>query len=182
MTDRRHGHGDDTEQTDGSPSRSQRRREATAVFDLAKTLVEMPPARLEPLPIPDSVLRAIAKARRIKSHVARKREVQYVAKLMRDIDTTAIADRLYDNGAAQREETARQHRCEAWRDALLDEADGSVSMTKLCDVRHDLDVGHLRQLVRTALKERRHEKPPTAARQLFRTLREIDLAEALPPL
>lgn len=161
-------------------SRSQLRREAQAVFALARDLVALAPGKLAAIPLPESIRDALEKARRIKQHVARKRETQHVAKLLREIDCEPIHSALYDSAAEQRQEAARQHRCEDWRDALLDSSRNA--MTQLCSARPGIDVGHLRQLVRTALKELKQEKPPTASRQLFRSLREIDIQEALPPL
>lgn len=161
-------------------SRSQRRREAQAVFDLARDLVKLPAGKLGSVPLPDEVRGALDKARRIKAHVARKRETQHVAKLMRELDCEPIQAALYDTATDQREEAARQHRCEDWRAALLDSS--SDAITALCAARPGIDAGRLRQLVRTAVKEQKHNKAPTASRQLFRALREIDLQQHLPPL
>lgn len=160
-------------------SRSQRRRDAQAIFELARDLVNLAAGKLNSVPLPDEVRDALDKARRIKQHVARKRETQHLAKLMRDLDCEPIRAALLDSGASQREETARQHRCENWRDALLDPSADAI--TQLCTARPGIDSGRLRQLIRTALKEQARDQPPAAARQLFRALRQLDLEQALPP-
>ena len=75
--------------------------------------------------------------------------------------------------------TARQHRAEAWRDRLLEEGDGAVGA--LLDSRRDADGQAIRQLLRNAGREAARNKPPAAARTLFRLLRELDEREPLPP-
>jgi ribosome-associated protein len=68
---------------DEQPSRSARRREALDVLALAKQLVELPPSRVAKLRLPDEVAEEIGNVRRITSHIARKRQLSYLAKLMR---------------------------------------------------------------------------------------------------
>jgi len=167
--------------TDTSPdselSRSQRRRDAQAIFALARELVELPAGKFSGLDLEPSLREAIEKARRVKPRVARKRETQYVAKIMRSLDCDAIRHALDAAGEEQRAEAARQHRCEMWREKLLED---SNALTALCDLQPNLDIVRLRQLVRQCQKQQREQKPPTAYRQLFRLLREIDLQQPLP--
>lgn len=164
---------------DGIPSRSQRKREALETRALASRLIELKPAVVAGFPLDNDVLRAIDDARRIKSHIARKRQLQYVAKLLRRVDEQPIRDALEEIELSARQLTARQHRAEAWRDVLLEEGDMAVS--RLLAERHDADAQALRQLLRNAARESRAGKPPAAARALFRMLRDLDESEALPP-
>ncbi len=161
-------------------SRSQRRRDAQAVLQLAREIVELPQGKFDHLTLPDELKGAVAKARRIKSHVARKRETQHVAKLLRAIDNEPIREAVHNVGEAQRQEAAQLHRCEAWRERLLEP--DSDALTKLCAAQPDIDTGRLRHLIRVTQKERAQEKPPAAFRQLFALLREIDKAQELPPI
>ncbi|WP_101925795.1 MULTISPECIES: ribosome biogenesis factor YjgA [Luteimonas] len=156
------------------PSRKQQRREALEVLALCEQLIALPDGQLAKLPIPDNLLPHIAEARRITSHIARKRQQAFLAKQMRreDDDTLhAIRDALDIGGEAARVDTARLHRAEQWRVRLLEE--GDVALAALLDDYPQADRQHLRQLVRNTLAERAKNKPPTNFRELFRALRDI---------
>ena len=97
--------------------------------------------------------------------------MQYIGKLMRHADTTAIAAALQDlqNGRALHNQ--HFHQLEQLRDVLI--AEGVGAMDKVLELYPHADRQHLRQLIATAAKEREQEKPPAAARKLFRYLREL---------
>lgn len=159
-------------------SRSQQRREALEVLDLARQLSALTPQQLARLPVPEALLPHIAETRRITAHIAHKRQLQYLAKQMRredDAALEALRDALDVNGDAARVETARLHRAEALRDRLL--ADGDAALTGLLAEHPHADRQRLRQLVRNALEERSKNKPPHAFRELFRELRELLAAD-----
>src|SRR5690625_5098080 len=106
------------------PSRSQQRREALEVRTLGKKLVALSPAQLDRLPIPDDLLPHILDTQRIDSRIARKRQLQFLAKQMRRQDEGtlhAIRDALDAGGEAARQETALLHRIEAWRERRSEE-------------------------------------------------------------
>ena len=156
-----------------SPSRSQQRRDALDVLALAGTLSELPPGQLAKLPVPEHLLPHIAEARRITSHIAKKRQLAFLAKHMRREDDAvldAIRDALDAGGEAAKQETALLHRAERWRERLLDEGDGALAEL-LAEYPH-ADRQQLRQLVRNALEERKRNKPPRTFRELFKLLRE----------
>jgi len=167
-------------ETDDPISRSQRRRDALEVKLLAARLIEMAPSRSARLPLDDALRSAVAEARNIRSNVARKRQLQFVAKLLRRIDQEPIRQALGDIEDDARHLTARQHRAEAWRDYLLD--GGDVALGELLQQRRGTDAQAIRQLIRTARAESARGKPPAAARALFRILRDMDAGEPLPPL
>ncbi|MDH7453237.1 ribosome biogenesis factor YjgA [Luteimonas composti] len=157
-----------------SPSRSQQRREALDVLALAGTLAELDPGRLDRLPVPEHLLPHIAEARRISSHIARKRQLAFLAKQMRREDDEvldAIRDALDAGGEAARQETAQLHRAERWRERLLDEGDAALG--ELLAEFPAADRQKLRQLVRNTLDERARNKPPRAFRELFREIRTL---------
>lgn len=156
------------------PSRKQNRREALEVLALAEALVGLPDGRLAKLPVPDSLMPHIADTRRITSHIARKRQMAFLAKQMRREDEAtleALRDALDAGGEAARIDTARLHRAEQWRLRLLDE--GDTALAALLDEYPNADRQKLRQLVRNALAERAKNKPPAAFRELFRELRDV---------
>ena len=169
---------------DGAPqdgvSKSQRKRDARALFDLGKRLAELPDATVAALPLEPDVLEAVRFARSIRSNVARKRQLGYLAGLLRRADVEPVLEALEREHHAARELNARHHRCEAWRDHLLE--GGDEALGALLDQRPEADAQALRQLIRNARREAEREQPPAAARKLFRRLREIDEAAPLPPI
>lgn len=158
------------------PSRSQQRREALGVLELAETLTALTDAQLSRLPVPESLVSHVRDTKRITANVARKRQLAFLAKQMRreDDDTLqAIRDALDENSKASRSEVAALHRVEAWRDRLL--AGGDEALAELLEMHPDADRQRLRQLVRNTQDERKRGKPPHSHRELFRVLREMML-------
>ena len=157
-----------------APSRSQDRRDALEVLALGERLAGLTDAQLAKLPVPDELLPHVLETRRITSHIARKRQLAFLAKQMRrqdDETLDAIRDALDEKGEAARREVAAMHRVEAWRDRLL--AEGDVALAELIEQYPDADRQGLRQRVRNTLEERKRNKPPRAFRELFRQLREL---------
>jgi len=157
---------------DASPSRTQQRRAALSIFELAERLVALKPAELQTMPIPDAVREQIAQAQAIRTHIAHKRQVQFLAKTMRreDDDTlAAIRTQVEHAKGASRQETAILHLAETWRERLL--ADGDDGFTAWLHAFPDADRQRLRQLVRNAREERAKAKPPRTQRELLRALR-----------
>lgn len=161
---------------DGRPSRSARRRDALDVLTLARKLSETPPARLAQLGLPDDILDELARVGRTSSHIAHKRELAYLAKLMRARDDTDFAmarAALANDRAVGAREAAALQRIEALRETLLGE-DGATALTAFLRERPQVDTQRLRTLIRKARRERDAAKPPRAQRQLFRLLRSLD--------
>ncbi len=162
-----------------SPSRSQNRRDALEVLALGEKLVALTEAQLAKLPVPDSLLPHIRECRRITANIAHKRQLAYLAKQMRREDDDvldAIRDALDEDGEAARREVAALHRVEAWRERLL--TDGDAALAQLLDEHPTADRQHLRQLARSAVEERRKNKPPRAFRELYKELRVVILGGA----
>lgn len=161
------------------PSRSQKRREALGVLELAEALVALSPAQLSRVPVPEATLPHIEETRRITSNIARKRQLAFLAKQMRKLDEDelqAMRDALDEKSAASRTEVAALHRVEAWRDRLLEGGDDALA--ELLDLHPEADRQRLRQLVRNTLDERKRNKPPHSFRELFRELRGLLLAQS----
>ena len=157
-----------------SPSRTQQRIEALEILGLAEKLVALPAAQLARLPIPEELMPHIVETQRITSHIAHKRQLQFLAKQMRreeDEVLEAIRDAMDEGGEAARRETALLHQAEQWRDRLL--ADGDDALAALLEEFPTADRQKLRQLVRNATDERAKNKPPRAFRDLFREVREL---------
>ncbi|GAB3783155.1 ribosome biogenesis factor YjgA [Dyella agri] len=166
---------------DYGPTRTQQRRDALAVLELATQLVELPPTRLAKLELPDDVRDEIAHVRRISSHIARKRQLAFLAKLMRRHDSEAfdaVRAALGENRDRQRQETAAMHRLEALRERLLGD-DGDSVATELIEQHSGIDRQHLRALIRQArVEQATPNKPPRAFRELFQLLKSLKDEEA----
>jgi len=161
---------------DYGPSRTQQRRDALAVLALASQLVELPPSRLAKLELPDDVRREVEITRKITAHIAHKRQLAFLAKVMRRHDDEAFAAvraELGENREKQRQETAAMHRLEALRERLLGE-DGDEAISALIEQHPGVDRQHLRALIRQArVEQATPNKPPRAFRELFQLLKSL---------
>ncbi len=161
---------------DYGPSRTQQRREALAVLTLAGQLIELQPSRLAKLDLPEDVRREIDITRRMTAHGARKRQLAFLAKVMRrygDEDFAAVRAELGENREKQRQETAAMHRLETTRDRLIEETDDSELATLIAQ-HPQLDRQHLRSLIRQArIEKATPNKPPKAFREIFQVLKEL---------
>lgn len=153
------------------PSRTQQRQDALEVRSLAEQLVALTPAQLAKLPLSEELADHVADTKKVTSHIAHKRQLQFLAKQMRKEDDEtleAIRDALDVSGDAARLETGLMHRAETWRERLLDDPE---ALTQLLDEYPDADRQRLRQLIRNVAEERKRNKPPASYRELFREVR-----------
>jgi ribosome-associated protein len=167
----------DNPEHDYGPTRTQQRRDALAVLALAMQLVELPPSKLARANLPEDVLREVENTRRITAHIARKRQLGFLAKVMRRHEDDAydgLRTLLGENREQLRKETAAMHRLEALRDRLLDDDN---ALQELIDQYPAIDRQHVRSLVRAARVERDGNKPPRAYREIFQLLKQVS-AEA----
>lgn len=162
----------DSPEYDG-PSRSQLRREALDVLALAKALVELDDYRLERVPLSDDLRELVIESRRITANIARKRQMQFLAKHLRraEDELPAIFSAIDQDRGERRSAAAGQHRAEAWRDRLI--AEGDDALNAFLEAHPGADRQRLRHLARRAHDERVANKPPAAARELFRELRDV---------
>jgi ribosome-associated protein len=163
-----------------SPSRSQQRREALAVFDLGEKLIALPDAQLAKVPMPDELRDLVRDSRRITAPVARKRQLQYLAKIMRreeDETLDTIRRSLEHDRSEARRETAELHQIEDLRERLIEQGDSALA--ELIDAHPDANRQHLRQLARNARDERLQNRPLHAYRELFRELKQLLQSDAV---
>ncbi len=151
-------------------SRTKAKEEVEALQDLGQRLVGVGNDRLKKLDIPESLRDAVLDAKRITAHGALRRQMQYIGKLMRDVDTAPIQEMLDELDGISNKANARFHALEKLRDQLL--TDESV-ITSLKNDYPDLDVSALRTLRRNAIKEQAEQKPPKAYRAIFQLLKSL---------
>lgn len=166
----------DSDHEDLPPSKSQRKRDLHALQDLGRQLLEANRKTLEECRLPEELLDAITEYHHLpNAHGARKRQIQFIGKLMRDIDATHIRDVLDKTGQHAAHEQRRFHELERKRDALI-EGDDQVMEQLIADTP-GIDIQHFRQLVRQSRKEQAAGGTTAASRKLFRYLRELSEKE-----
>ena len=161
------------EQQYDRPSKSQLKREMTALQKLGAELVEEARDRVKRIPMPEDVRNAILECQQIKDHEGRRRQLQYVGKKMRSLneEEVAVIQATIDSWkGASKAETAALHALERQRDKLL--ADDEA-LTLLLSRHPQVDVQHLRTLIRNARKEVSENKPPKAYREIYQLLKSL---------
>lgn len=164
---------DPASDTDGDegPSKSELKRQDRDLRALGVQLVELPPAELAALDLPEKLHDAVVACRRITSHGARLRQEMYIAKVMRHVEVEPIRAALVRRSENDRQRVRREHGLEQWRERLL--ADEAEAWTALAGKIDPSELQPLRALVRQARAEQAAARPPAASRQLFRRLREL---------
>jgi ribosome-associated protein len=148
-----------------APSKTRRKKDMHALQDLGESLVALEPAKLAELALPERLVDAISLARSITKHEARRRQMQYLGRLMRDVDPEPIRLALERFEAMPRAERARFAAAERWRDRLLAE---EAAAAEFLAAHPDVDAAALATLVRDARAERGGGRPPHKSRALFR--------------
>nr|WP_315598411.1 ribosome biogenesis factor YjgA [uncultured Cupriavidus sp.] len=152
-------------------SKSQRKRDMTALQDLGVELEALAKDRLARVPMPESLSDAILAARKITSHEGKRRQMQFVGKVMRSLDddeVEAIRAALEGFKGTSKAETAKMHLMERWRDLLL--AD-DAALTKFLGEHPGVDAQTVRNIIRNARKEKELGKPPKYYRELFQVIK-----------
>jgi len=151
-------------------SKTQRKHAMLALQDLGERLLELTPARLALLDLPERLSDAIAAARKLTGHEARRRQMQYVGRLMREVDPSPIQEQLSRWAQAPNAEKARLAGVEHWRERLVGNA-GALEV--FCENHPAADRAALQALVARAGAERARGSPPHAYRELFRLLNSL---------
>ena len=157
------------------PTKTELKRQAQAVQDLANRLIDAPVDLVAGLDLPEKLKDAIGLARCITSRAALIRQRQFVAKLMRGIDPDAARAALDARADNARQEAARFRRAERWRDRLVD--GGTPAIAEFAAECPDVDRQELARLVGAALSERKVGRPAGAGRKLFRRVQDALAAE-----
>lgn len=153
-------------------SKTQLKREAAAMHDLGVKLVNMGSNTLKQLPLDEELRTNIKLAQKISNtREGYRRQLQYLGKLLRQRDTDALLLAIDKIENRSLYEAARFHALEQWRDRILQQGDDGIQA--FIDEYPLADRQQLRQWVRQAKKEEELNKPPAAARALFKYIRGI---------
>ncbi|MEO6354833.1 MAG: ribosome biogenesis factor YjgA [Burkholderiaceae bacterium] len=161
------------EQEYDRPSKSQLKRDMTALQKLGQELIDQPRDRVKRVPMPEDVKDAILDCQLIKDHEGRRRQLQYVGKKMRSLneEELAVIQRAMDSWKGlSKADTSAMHALERHRERLLKD---DAALTLLLQQHPELEVQHLRTLIRNARKEQAENKPPKAYREIFQILKQL---------
>jgi ribosome-associated protein len=154
---------------DEQVSKSQKKREAEFLQTIGVKLVDLSMAKLDLLPLPENLYKALIDAKSIKSHGAKKRQAQLIGKLMRSVNCDEILAAYHRLLEEDSSVTASFHEVEVWRDRLINE--GNKALTEFIETYHPEEIQQLRQWVKKAIEDQQKEKNTGAAKALFRYLR-----------
>jgi ribosome-associated protein len=156
---------------DPPPSKTALKRQAHELQSLGLALAQLSDNQLAAAPMPESLREAIEMYRRTKSHEGRRRQLQYVGKLMRTADREPLEEAVAAAKVPSARMTLMLHRAERWREELVA---GDEALTRWMAEHPDTEAQQLRALVRNARKdtamppEQRHGK---AWRELFQFIK-----------
>ncbi len=153
------------------PSKSQLKLEMHALQELGEVLIALPKDALKRMPMPEDLDDAVREARRITDHEGKRRQLQYVGKVMRlltDEEVTALRTALDTYRGVNKSETARLHWIERTREQLLDKDE---ALTTVIEKHPGVDAQEGHTLIRNARKERQQQKPPRYYRELFQWIK-----------
>lgn len=157
------------------PSKTRRKKDMHALQALGETLVELSSAQLAEVEMPEDLRDAVLEARRITGHEGRRRQMQYIGRLMRDIDPAPIRAKIDAWRGQSREATAHMHAIERWRERLIE---NDAALTEFANEHPGADLQALRAMIRESRRERAAERPPKHFRELFRLLRDAMQAKS----
>ena len=151
-------------------SKTKRKRQVEELQQLGAALVGLAPSQLEAIAMPPELLGAVRDAQRMTSHEAKRRQLQYIGKLMRKVDPEPLRAAIAERAGQSTNARVQQKRLEQWRERLI--ADDEA-LTAFAAAHPGADLQALRTLIRNARKEIAEGKPPRAQRALFRMVREL---------
>ena len=151
-------------------SKTRRKKQMHDLQAIGATLVKLSPEKLSRLDLPEALREAVLEAKRFTKHEAVRRQLQYIGRIMRDIDAGPIAEQLNAMEAPSHKQTAVFHVAEKWRQALVDDPAQADAFVKEFPGADPL---RLRELAAAAGEEKRTGRPPRQFRELFHVLNAI---------
>ncbi len=147
------------------PSKSQLKRESHALQELGEELVEMPEGKLQKFDLPEPLKLAIYEARKLRNREAKRRQLQYIGKLMRISDTTGIQQTFSEMDQKSLIYTKRLKQLEHWQAQIINQ--GTAAINAFLETYPKADRQKLRNLQRQINRETELKRPQNAKRKLF---------------
>ncbi|MEL7291932.1 MAG: ribosome biogenesis factor YjgA [Pseudomonadota bacterium] len=155
-------------------SKTEMKRDMEELQKLGEELVELKPSVLEKFPLSEDLAEAIKDAQRFKNE-ARRRQLQYIGKLMRFEDPEPLQAALDKVRNKHSQATAQLHKLEQLRERVVEQGDEAIN--EVMELYPDADRQRLRQLARQASKEQQAGKPAKAYREIFQILKALNDAQ-----
>lgn len=152
-------------------SKTELKNDMIELQKLGEELVDLKPSALAKFPLPDDLAEAIKDAQRFKNE-ARRRQLQYIGRLMRNIDPEPLQAALDKLRNKHSQSSAVLHKLELLRDRVVEEGDSAIE--DVMEMYPDADRQRLRQLARQAKKEKQANKAPKASREIFQVLKVLN--------
>ncbi len=153
-------------------SKSQVKREMLALQSLGEKLVDLSTEQIKQIEMPQDLQEAVLFAKKIKRGEARRRQLQYIGSLMREIDPDPIRNALDDISKGRSRDAERFREIERLRDGLV-EGDSQI-MEEVVKRFPGANRQELSRLALNAAREKEANKPPKSSRALFRLLRGLE--------
>ena len=163
-------HDDHSDEIELPPSKTKVKQQMHDLQDIGEQLVALSNDRLKQLDLPERLFDAVREVKRINKFGAQRRQMQFIGRLMREVETAPIVAKLAVWNGKSHQHIAWLHQIERWRERLLED---EAALTELLADHPTADAQRLRALIRNALKEIELAKPPKSYREIFQVLREI---------
>jgi len=158
------------EELDLPPSKTKIKKQMLDLQDIGEQPVDLSTDKLKELDLPERLFDAVREMKRINKFGAQRRQMQYIGRLMRDVEPAPIVAKLESWSGKSHQHIAWLHQIERWRDRLLE---NEGALTELLADHPAADAQRLRTLIRNAQKEKELLKPPKSYREIFQVLRDI---------
>jgi len=155
---------------DSVVSKTELKKDSKKIQQFGKKISELTINNIEAFKFPLNIYEATIALKNLKSNSAKKRQVQYLGKLLREIDLTDALIVMKQLEVSSQKEIQRNHIIEAWRDKLLINND---SITEFIDKYPQIDRQTLRQTISNTQKEKKDNREPKYSRQLFKLIKGI---------
>jgi len=172
VTDHDHEQALEVEETDEYVSRSEKKRRSTAIQKIGEELASFPISAIRSFNLPPDLLHEYEELHKITKHEAKRRKMQYIGRMLRDVDIEPIKARIEEVQEGKAAQSADFHHLERLRERLIQ--GDKDALNAVVESYPDVDIQKLRQLVRNAKKEMEKEKPVKSSKLLFRYLRELE--------
>jgi len=155
---------------DSVVSKTELKKDSKKIQQFGRKISELTINNIEEFKFPLNIYEAVIGLKNLKSNSAKKRQVQYLGKLLREFDLTHAFLVMKQLEVSSQKEIQRNHIVEGWRDKLLSNND---SITEFVDEYPKIDRQSLRQTISNAQKEKKDNKNPKYSRQLFKLIKDI---------
>ena len=155
---------------DSVTSKTELKKDSKKIQQFGRKISELTLNNIEAFKFPVNIYEATVDLKDLKSNSAKKRQVQYLGKLLREIDLTDAFIIMKQLKVSSQKEIQRNHIIEDWRDKLLN---NNESITEFVDLYPNINRQSLRQTILNAQKEKNNNKPPKYSKQLFKFIKDI---------